>query len=198
MYTIDARGMACPQPVILTRNAMLQHDELQILVSGQDSVNNISRLAEKTGWSVMAAQHSDSFELTLKKSSSAVEPVITADIEQPCTLPSKTVVLVSSKEVGRGNAELGEILMKSFFYALSEAEAKPQTLVFINSGVTLAAQDSPVLEALQKMAAQGVEILVCGTCLDYLNLREKLAVGSVSNMYTIVELLLSAGHIVTL
>ncbi|MCE5259988.1 MAG: sulfurtransferase-like selenium metabolism protein YedF [Chloroflexi bacterium] len=198
MHTIDARGLACPQPVIMTRNEMLRCDELQVLVSGQDSVNNIRRLADKSGWLVEVSQRSGSFELTLKKGNSAVEPLITPDVEQSCELSSKSVILVASREMGRGNTELGEILSKSFFYALSEANTKPQTLILINSGITLAIQDSPVLEALQKLAAKGVEILVCGTCLGYLNLREKLAVGSVTNMYTIVEILLSAGHTITL
>ncbi|MHB9034637.1 MAG: sulfurtransferase-like selenium metabolism protein YedF [Anaerolineae bacterium] len=197
MLTIDARGRACPQPVIMARKEMLEHDELTVLVSGIDAVSNITRLAEKAGWSVKAEQRGDHYALELHKQSGAVEPAATPELEETCNLPGKAVVLVSGDKLGNGPDELGGILIKSFFYALSEVDEKPKTLVLINSGVTLATQDSPVLEAMHKLAAQGVEILVCGTCLGYLNLKEKLAVGTISNMYTIAETLLTAGHTIT-
>ena len=109
-----------------------------------------------------------------------------------------TVIFVSSSELGRGSAELGEILIKSFMYTLVESDTPPQTMVFVNSGVKLTTENSPVLEHLITLNQRGVEILSCGTCLDYYKLKEKLCVGQVSNMYTIYEKLSKAAKVISL
>lgn len=198
MQIVDARGKDCPQPVVMARNAMQQADELTVLVSAQDALNNVRHLAEKAGWKVQVEQRSDGYALSLQKGSKAIEPVITPEIEMVCNPTSRSVVVVSSLEMGRGNEELGAILMRSFFYALTEVEIKPQTIVFFNTGVKLTVAESPILEALQKLETQGVDILICGTCLGYFKLKDQIAVGKVSNMYTIAETLLAAGHTVTI
>jgi selenium metabolism protein YedF len=87
--------------------------------------------------------------------------------------------------------------MKSFLYALTQVENIKQ-MIFMNSGVFLTTEGSDVLESLKTMEESGVEILSCGTCLDYYGLKDKLAVGEVTNMYTAVELLTSAAKAVTL
>ena len=89
--------------------------------------------------------------------------------------------------MGNGDEELGKILIKSFIFTVSETSPYPKTLVFYNGGVKLTCEDSPVLEELKKLEDLGVEIISCGTCLDFLNLKESLRVGSISNMYTIYE-----------
>jgi selenium metabolism protein YedF len=198
MQIVDTRDRACPQPVIMVRNAMQQADELTVLVSAQDALNNVRRMAEKAGWKVRVEQRSDAQALILQKGAGAVEPIITPEMEQVCAPPGRSVVIVSGEEMGKGNAELGAILIKSFFYALSEAADKPQGIVFYNTGVKLTVTDSPVLESLLKLESQGVEVLICGTCLGFLSLKDQVAVGKVSNMYTITELLLAAGHTVTI
>lgn len=109
------------------------------------------------------------------------------------------VLVVPSEAMGRGeHAELGGILIRSFFHVLGEIEPTPAVILFFNSGVKLVAQGSPVLEDLQALAKQGVEILACGTCLGYYDLTDKVAVGEVSNMYTIAETMLGAGKTVYL
>ncbi len=109
------------------------------------------------------------------------------------------VLVVSSEVMGRGeHAELGGILIRSFFHVLGEVEPTPAVILFFNSGVKLLVQGSPVLEDLQALAKQGVEILACGTCMGYYDLTDKVAVGAVSNMYTIAETMLRAGKTVYL
>ena len=103
-----------------------------------------------------------------------------------------------SEIMGRGDAELGHILIRSFFHTLGEVEPVPDTLVFFNGGVKLVVDGSPVLEDLEELCGRGVEILACGTCLSYFELKEQVAVGEVSNMYTIAETLLRAGKVVNL
>ncbi|SHH32790.1 sulfurtransferase-like selenium metabolism protein YedF [Clostridium grantii] len=97
------------------------------------------------------------------------------------------VISITDDVLGGGDMELGKTLMKSYIYALTEVDPKPNTIIFINKGVFLATENSPVLESLKTLEDQGVEILSCGTCLNFYELKEKLMAGTVSNMYTIVE-----------
>lgn len=112
--------------------------------------------------------------------------------------PGPLVLFVPSDGVGRGPAELGKLLMGSFFHALNEIKPKPRTIIFMNAGVKLVAEGSRVLDDLKALAARGTDILACGTCLGYFNLKEKVAVGRISNMYDIAEALLEAGKVVGL
>jgi selenium metabolism protein YedF len=98
--------------------------------------------------------------------------------------------------MGRGDAELGHILIRGFFHTLGEVEPLPDTIIFFNSGVKLVVEDSPVLEDLQNLCGRGIEILACGTCLGHYDLKDKIAVGEVSNMYTIAETMLGAGKVI--
>src|SRR5699024_10976177 len=101
---------------------------------------------------------------------------------------------IGSKYYGTGAEELGESLMKSFIYTIAETKPLPDSIIFFNSGVFLSIKDSPVLEDLKRMEEQGVEILSCGACLNFYEKTEELAVGEVSNMYTIYETLKDAGR----
>ena len=98
--------------------------------------------------------------------------------------------------MGGGNDELGATLMKGFIYAVSQLDELPKTMLFYNGGAKLTVEGSASLEDLKSLQAQGVEILTCGTCLNFYGLSDKLAVGEVTNMYAIVEKLNGAGHIV--
>jgi selenium metabolism protein YedF len=112
---------------------------------------------------------------------------------------SKTLVLtVPCETMGRGDDELGAILIRSFFHALGQTTPRPDTIIFFNGGVKLVVEGSPVLEDLQALCGQGVELLACGTCLGHFDLKDKVAVGEISNMYTIAETLLRAAKVVNL
>ncbi len=194
---VDARGLPCPQPVILTRNAMREAEEVITLVSAQDQVANVRRLAEKAGWRVHVEARGEAFAIHITKPQAAPQAQLTPAESAPSPAPGRRVVVISSDRMGRGEDELGLILMRSFLYALGEVEPVPQTMIFFNTGVKLTAEGSPVLEELAALQARGVEILVCGTCLDYFGLKDRVQVGTISNMYTIAETLLAAGHTIT-
>ena len=109
------------------------------------------------------------------------------------------VLVVSSEYMGRGeHAELGHVLVRGFFHTLGEVEPVPDAIIFFNSGVKLVVEGSSVLEDLRALADRGIEILACGTCLGYYELTDKIAVGEISNMYTIAETMLGAGRVVKL
>lgn len=108
------------------------------------------------------------------------------------------VIVVSADTMGRGDDDLGQVLLRNYLHTLTEVVPKPDTLVFFNSGVKLAARESPALDDLQTLAGQGVQILLCGTCLNHFDLKEQAAVGEISNMYAISETLLRAGKVINL
>lgn len=195
--TIDARGLACPQPVIRTRKAMEQADLVVTLVDNEAARTNVSRMAEKAGWHVEVTTEGDDFNISLAKGDALpqAQPVVVGLAE---AVNGPLVLVVSSDVMGRGDDELGRILVRSFFHTLGEVEPLPQTIIFFNSGVRLACEGSRVLDDLCALAEQGIEILVCGTCLGFYELTDKLDVGQVSNMYDIAETMLGAGKVVQL
>jgi selenium metabolism protein YedF len=108
------------------------------------------------------------------------------------------VVAVSSDRMGRGDDQLGEVLLRSFLHTLGEASPAPDTLIFYNSGVKLVVEASPALEDLHRLEAWGVKILLCGTCLGHFDLKDKVAAGEISNMYAITETMLGAAKVINL
>ena len=114
-----------------------------------------------------------------------------------CATCIGTVVAVSSDKMGSGNDELGAVLMKSFFFAETQLDTLPDKILFYNGGAKLTVEGSDCLEDIRILAKEGVEILTCGTCLDFYGLKEKLAVGAVTNMYTIAEILQNAVSVVS-
>lgn len=199
--TIDARGLACPQPVIRTRKAMAESSRVVTLVDNETSVTNVSRMAQKAGWQVEVTEEGGAYrlEMTMEGASAPVAAPAPISAAGQAAPPSGPLVLVVAHDrMGQGNAELGAILVRGFFHTLGKVEPKPRTLIFYNTGVKLACQGSPVLDDVCSLEAQGLEILVCGTCLSYFELTDALAAGQVSNMYDIAETMLRAGKVVNL
>jgi len=194
--TVDARGLACPQPVILTRAALQESDAVLSIVDSETARQNVTRMAEKAGCTVEAEIRSDGIYLNLRKAAAEPETIPAAAFSAPLSGP--LVLTIPSDAMGRGDDELGHILIRGFFHALGETDPRPDTIIFFNSGVKLVVEGSPVLEDLQAFCGQGGEILACGTCLGHYGLKDKVAVGEVSNMYSIAETLLRAGKVVSL
>jgi selenium metabolism protein YedF len=192
---VDARGLACPQPVIMTRTALQECDAVVTIVDNRTAQHNVTRMAEKSGCTVRVEEREDGVYLHILRSAQpAGEPAPTPPVS-PSGGP--LVLVISNEHMGHGEAELGHILIRAFFHTLNEVEPLPDTIIFFNSGVRLVVEDSPVLEDLRSLSEQGVEILACGTCLQYYNLKDKIAVGEVSNMMTIAETMLRAGRLVS-
>ena len=193
-HIVDARGLSCPQPVIKAKAAMTAGgDEVMAIVDNEIAANNVTRMAEKAGWSVNLEHHEDGIYLSLIHTADVAE----APTETPMSAGGPTVLLVKSKQMGAGDDELGQILIRGFFHTLLELEEPPATIIFLNSGVELVTEGSPVLEDIDDLEREGVEILACGTCLNFFELTEQLSAGIISNMYTIVETLMAAGRVIS-
>ncbi|MCS7286772.1 MAG: sulfurtransferase-like selenium metabolism protein YedF [Anaerolineae bacterium] len=189
---IDARGLSCPQPVLLTRKAMAEAGELIVIVDNVTARENISHLARKQGFTVTVDEKSDGIYIHLRRE---VEPE-RASAGTPPAGPA--VILIPASGIGRGPEELQEVLIRSFLHVLNEVDPLPEAIIFINTGVKLTVEGSPVIEDLKALEEKGVEILICGTCLNYFGLTDKVAVGSISNMYSIAEKLMGAGKVLSL
>jgi len=176
---------------------MQQADQIVTLVDNETSLTNVSRMAEKSGWQVKVVPQGDEYEIHLAKGEKAPLPE-PMPVGQAAAINGRLVLVVSSESMGQGEEELGSILIRAFFHTLGEVEPVPDTIVFFNTGVKLACENSPVLDDLCALEAEGIEMLVCGTCLGYFELKEKLAVGQVSNMYDIAETMLQAGKVIHL
>lgn len=200
---VNALGEQCPIPVVKANKAlqtMRDPGELEVHVDNEIAVQNLTRMASGKGFSYTAEKAGDAhFVVTIAVTEIAPDETAPAAEQEIACVPDRrrnTVVAIDSATMGSGNEELGAILMKGFIYALSHLEELPRTILFYNGGATITAGDGPSIEELKEMEAQGVEILTCGTCLDYYGIKEKLAVGGITNMYAIVEKLASADKVI--
>jgi len=192
-HQLDVRGLECPQPVILTKKELEKEDVTTVvtIVDNEVARDNVVRFAKNLNYEVEVEQKDNDYYIRICKGQGT-------ELETGLQANPETVFIVLGDKLGRGDDELGSILMRSFFYSLSESEGRPGTLIFMNSGVKLVTEGSPVLTELMAVEKKGTEILACGTCLDYYKLKEKLCVGSVTNMYAIVEKMNAAAKVVTL
>ena len=191
MIQVNAIGEACPLPVIKTLHALQElggAGVVQTLVDNEIAVQNLTRLAESKGCAIETEKLAEKeYRVTITASQAVTS---TGEEAAACVVPAaqkKVVVVVSADHMGEGSEELGKILLKGFLFALTQQEKLPTTILFYNGGARVTCEGSASLEDLKALAAQGVEILTCGTCLNYYGLTDKLQVGEVTNMYVIAE-----------
>jgi selenium metabolism protein YedF len=192
---LDFSGLACPLPVIRTKEALEAGTapELTVIVDHDAARDNVSRFARSRGCGVAVAQKGNCYYLTITPPPGQSGGTCVFPGEAPA--PGPTVVVLASDRMGEGHPALGDTLMRAFFQSLVQMEV-PQKLLFYNRGVFLTLDDSTVLPELKGLADLGVGLLVCGTCLDFYEVRERLAVGQVSNMFTILETQMQASRII--
>jgi selenium metabolism protein YedF len=195
--TVDARGLPCPQPVILTRKALQESAAVTTIVDNETAQQNVTRMAEKAGYRVHIENRDDGIYLNISRGEET-SPQLALEKAGFSPAAGPLVLAIPSELMGRGDETLGHILIRAFFHTLGEVQPLPDTIIFFNSGVRLVVEGSEVLDDLRALCDQGVEILACGTCLGHYELKDKVAVGQVSNMYAIAETLLRAGKVVSL
>lgn len=197
--TVDARKMACPLPVVNAKKAaesLGAGDVLKVIADNETAVENLKRFAGYRGFEVTEEKTGDS-EYTVTMN--ILEGEGTEEIQElpVCTASGEgMLVVISSDMMGSGDEKLGKTLLKAFVFALTRQDVLPQTILCYNRGAFVTCEGSECIEDLKMLEAEGVEIFTCGTCLDYYGIKEKLEVGSVTNMYDIVEKMERAGKII--
>jgi len=204
---VDARGLPCPQPVVLVRKALealasggKDGGEITVLVDNDTARDNVVRYASYVGREATVRNDADGVTRIIIASLNPEAGASQAGPAAPAPPPGSAIagdpltIFLASDRIGQGDDELGALLMKGFLYAVAESDVKPVRMIFMNSGVKLTVEGSAQLENLRRLQGAGVDLLSCGTCLDFYGLKEKLAVGRVSNMYEIVGFL-SSGRV---
>lgn len=197
MKEIDARGLECPKPVILTKKELdnIEEGKVKTTVDNEVARENLIKLAKSQNADFEVEElEGGLFAVTIEKKTSAE----TLKQKKLVEVDENYVIAIQSEHMGRGDEKLGKILIKSFIYTVRETKPYPKSILFFNSGVKLTVEESEVLDDLKALENEGVEIISCGTCLDYFNLKDKLGVGSISNMYTIYEKMRNSTNVVTI
>ena len=214
---VDARGLACPLPVVNAKKAVQELEAggcVTVKVDNEIAVQNLQKFANQKGYDSKAQKvEEQEYEViiivpadTNSKNENAETTSVLQEVEekemmdtvscQPDSRKKGMVVVLSANVMGTGEEKLGKSLMKAFVFTLTKQDQLPETILCYNSGAYLTCQDADTLEDMKGLEAEGVKILTCGTCLDFYGLKEQLAVGSVTNMYEIVEVMEQAKTII--
>lgn len=203
MKTIDTRGLACPAPLIATKRAIKEAEsetQFEVIIDNDTACQNLTTYLQEIAIKPTLVREGALYKILFSLSSDASAPS-----PSPATPPTQAravpttanyTVAISTNKMGRGDDELGELLMRAFVNSLIEADPLPSHIILYNSGVQLAVTGIDTAQALLQLEEKGVVIIACGTCVDFFDLKEKMAVGKISNMYTISQILANTGHII--
>lgn len=190
---IDARGKACPQPVMMTKEAVEKGErDLVIYLDNPVAASNVQRFLSKQGFS-MSLRDEEGHIIIEAKAQGNLSPVPTLVQAQD----NKTTILITRIILGGKDAELGEVLIKGFLGTLAQLEVPPASIALMNEGVKLANKGTPTCEHLQEIAAKGTTVLVCGTCTNHFGITDNVGVGTISNMFEITDTLLKAAKVIS-
>ena len=192
---VDARGLMCPKPVIETKKALDKIDGgiITTIVDNKIAKENVRKLAQSMNYYVDVKEIDTDFHISISKEQGTV-----IEREMLSENIGDFVIIVGKDKMGSGSDELGDILMRGYIYTLTEAKPYPKAILFINSGIKLTIDTSEVLDDLKVLEDKGVQLLSCGTCLDYYGYKDRLAIGEVTNMFTIVELTNTSSNAITI
>lgn len=218
MEKINAIGQACPIPVIKAKKGLQNHDQIEILVDNEIAVQNLKKMATQLNYSYQVQQKDSEFIVEMAKAGKGGQvtvqekPVATV-VEAPTNpdlptgriepasahqlqLSQGYIVVIGTDTMGQGDEKLGQTLLKSFIYSLTAQDILPEYVLFYNGGVKLVAEGSESADDLDELQKLGVKVLVCGVCVDYYGLKDKVSTDNITNMFHIVELMRGAQRIV--
>jgi selenium metabolism protein YedF len=202
MLLVDTRGQLCPAPLIATKRALKETaagDSFTVLTDNLTSLNNVSRFLKDNNTGFQVSESDGEWTLTVTRPGG---DVVQSFPEDYCTSSiahfqkGNFIIVITSDKMGEGDHQLGHLLMENFIKAIKDLDKLPQKMVFYNKGVTLVTKDSPLIAHLKDLEQMGVEILLCATCVNHYAIEDIVGAGTLSNMYTIAEVMVSASNIV--
>jgi selenium metabolism protein YedF len=202
MRIVDTKGLTCPVPIIETKKALksaYDGETFQLQTDNKTAYSNISKFLSDNKVKFSVEEKKGVWTFTITNETGTVintQPEEYCEVPAPETTNGNYCVVISSEIMGQGNDELGRKLMKSFFTALSCMDRMPSAIMFYNSGVKLTVDDSPVAEMLHEIQNKDTEILICGTCVDFYGIAQKIHIGRISDMYQITQKQSESGTII--
>ena len=189
MIKVNAVGEVCPKPVIMTKKALkeIESGVVEVSVDNQTSKENVEKMAKEMGHTFETKEEGNVFVITITK---------VGEKQENSSEEENIVISIGSDKMGEGEEELGKILIKGFIYALTEAETLPKTVLLYNKGVLLASTFEDTVKDLKVLEERGVEILSCGTCANFYHVQDQIKVGTLTNMYTILERQMKAAKVI--
>jgi selenium metabolism protein YedF len=202
MRIVDTKGQLCPEPLIAAKKALRETatgESFIVLTDNQTSFDNLSRFLKDNKAEFQVNESGGVWTMTIKKTTGEV---VQTKAQEYCNSEilhfekGNFVVVISSDKMGEGDDQLGHLLMANFIKALKNLDELPQKMVFYNNGVKLVTSSSPVIEHLRDLEKMGVQLMLCGTCVNHYKLENNVVVGNLSNMYSIAAVMASAGNII--
>ena len=189
MIKVNAIGEVCPKPVIMTKKALkeIESGVVEVSVDNITSKENVEKMAKEMGHTFETKEEGNVFVITITKA---------GEKQEKSSEEENIVISIGSDKMGEGEDELGKILIKGFIYALTEAETLPKTVLLYNKGVLLASTFEDTVKDLKVLEERGVEILSCGTCANFYHVQDQIKVGTLTNMYTILERQMKATKVI--
>ena len=190
---VNAIGQTCPIPVIMTKNALKEITDgvIEVSIDNKISKENIEKFAKEMGFSFNTKEENEIFYIEIYKTASKTLPKTSTSNQE-----NNTIIVIASDKMGDGDAALGETLMKGFIYTLTEMETLPKAILFYNKGVFLTASNETTIKDLKTLEERGVEILSCGACLNFYHLENSVSVGTITNMYNIIDKQMKANKVI--
>ena len=187
---VDARGELCPKPLIMAKKQLSQtgiDGTFVVLIDNETSKENVERFLTDNNIRFQTSRETNVYSILITKTQEELSHPAAEDYCRPEAKPIiRHSYCFTSDQMGTGSAELGQILVQGCINTIKEVAPIPTSIVFYNSGVKLTVDGSPVLQPLRELEAAGVKILVCGTCANYFQIKDRVGVGIISNMYTIL------------
>jgi len=204
MKKVDTTGLKCPEPLIMTRKALKEvasGESFIVITDNETSLSNLKRFLADNRTEFTVTSKGRVHTLTVKRSNAGTEYTEPAEYCEVNTGEAASsgrsyIVIFSSERMGEGDDDLGLMLTKSFVTTLLESDNKPSHILFYNSGVKLAMDGSLVVEGLLELEKSGVRLLLCGTCVNFYNIRKEIRLGVISNMYEMSEVMLGSDKII--
>lgn len=194
---LDCTKLECPMPVIKAKQELEKDGEmlLDVIVDNEIAVQNLTKLANSMGYKSSSKKQDENFCVSIEKT---INTSLNQDKSNLKFVEERQTILIKTSFLGIGDDSLGSTLMKGFIFTLTQSKPLPKKVMFLNSGVKLTTENEETVKNLQILEKEGTEIVSCGTCLDFYNLKDKLKVGSVGNMYDIVDSLNQSSNKLTI
>ncbi|HEX2770238.1 MAG TPA: sulfurtransferase-like selenium metabolism protein YedF [Geobacteraceae bacterium] len=200
-HTIDARALRCPQPLMMAKKAlegMSAGERLRVQIDNETARDNLLRFLRDNGMTPGLSSEGGVYTIEVEKVRGAAPLGDTEAYCAPVRPQAGPVIVLNHHGMGSGSEELGRVLLQAFVYTLQEVSPLPSAILCYNGGVLAAAEGAPTVPALTDLVSRGVTLLLCGTCVDYYDLKGRIAVGMISNMYEILRQFSTAERVITL